>query len=180
MFVGIIIKDKTILYPEWEFGAELNQHSNIVEKMWIKCLFFIQFWNVQIKSTFEVDQDARAISLVFPLYSETSKPLWVIPSRSTSNTYALKSKQNFQELNAFSFFSSYSIFEHLSPRTWAWKAQGSLPTHLSSLTRGAWSICAVSPATASFSVILTPSPILGPLTISVWKKSDSFDNEKHI
>lgn len=107
----------------------------MVEKMWIKCLFFIQFWNAQIKSTSEVNQDARAISLVFPLCSETSKPRWVIPSRSTSNTYGLKRQPDFQELNAFNLYLFSSRFEHLSPRTRARKAWDSLHTHLSSLTR---------------------------------------------
>lgn len=125
------------------------------------------------KINFEVNQDACAVFPSLCLYSETSKPLWVIPSRSASHTSSLKSQEAFPEPNVF------NTVEHPSPVTWLGEP-GAHPTHLSSLTRGVWSGCAVFPATASLSVILTPSPALSSLTISVWKKSDPFGNEKHI
>lgn len=67
VFSGIIIKEKTSFSIQSK-SLEQNETS-IVQKMWRNMAtvpLFIHCWNAQIKSTFEINQDARAISLFSP------------------------------------------------------------------------------------------------------------------
>lgn len=126
------------------------------------------------KINFEVNQDACA---AFPspcLYSETSKT-----TVGNSLKICISHIQSKESGSVPRTERASNTVEHPSPVTWLGEP-GAHPTHLSSLTRGVWSRRAVFPAAASLSVILAPSPALSSLTISVWKKSDPSDNEKHI
>lgn len=64
------------------------------------------------KINFEVNQDACAVLLSPPAFiQKPQKPLWVIPSRSASHTFSLKSQEAFPEQTAF------NTVEHPSPVT---------------------------------------------------------------